>query len=198
MAKKDLFIIRYKKVSGVDRTGNRLIRDDVVKIVHGPNIGKKGRIMYIQKNVVFITGEDFSDTGGLIAERDSNIEILGKELITAQGNYRQKANRFFTKTNNSNGTENSTGKNISICKGAYKGHKGRVISIMGNNIKVQLQINCRELIVNQDMIYVHDEEGEFDDEYDQNPESQVVDEELDRMLPEGDGEEKEWGNNSQN
>jgi ribosomal protein L24 len=65
----------------LDSKRNPITKNDTVKIINGHYKGKKGVIMNIYKNVVFLHNVDFAATNGIFVDKTENIEIMGSELL---------------------------------------------------------------------------------------------------------------------
>ena len=72
---------RENKVNGMDRLGNTLCLDNVVKVVDGRNKGRKGVIKHIFKKTLFLWDKEFAQSNGLYVEQSSNVQILGQEFM---------------------------------------------------------------------------------------------------------------------
>jgi len=159
---KELQILRGRRKPGLDMHGNKIFKGDALKIVDGHNKNYKGRIVFVEGNIVFLHNKEFGNTLGIFVDRCRNSLILGSSLISGKNDARYRAGRY--PTNNQNKKDIVAGKYLTICKGEYKGHRGRALSEIGDKIRVELQTQCRTVTIpREDVIADSSPEDEEDE-----------------------------------
>jgi transcription elongation factor SPT5 len=109
---KELQIIRGKRKPGLDMKNNKIFRNDAVRIVDGMNKGLKGRVIYVEGNILFLHNKEYVQTLGVFVDRCRNALILGSTLIPEKGDSRYRAGRF--PSNNQRRQETIAGKYVTI------------------------------------------------------------------------------------
>ena len=122
-----------KKAFTRDAAGHILYLEDVVKVCEGYNKGKKGTIKNIQKNTLFLYDpNNFAQSSGIFVENIRNVLILGTEFL--KGDPHNKAVAPMNKI-----IRDKLIDKIVLCiKGAFKGQRGRVTQINGDEAIVEL------------------------------------------------------------
>jgi transcription elongation factor SPT5 len=77
----------FSKPNGLDSKKNPITKNDTVKIINGHYKGKKGVVMTVFKNNVFLHNVDFSTTNGIFVDRTENTEIMGSELLNDNNDF---------------------------------------------------------------------------------------------------------------
>lgn len=106
----------------------------MVKVIEGPYKGKKGIIKNIQKTILFLIDPKSKETNstGIFVEVSRHVMILGTEFLKGDPNNKSVApqNKIFK--------DKMIGKVILVIKGMFKGQRGRVTQINGEEAIVEL------------------------------------------------------------
>ena len=128
-------------MQGLDSTRNSITKNDAVKVVDGENKGKKGTIIHIYKNIVFLYNPEQATNNGIFVEKTRNLTILGAELLKGN-NEVNKERRNRPKAGNSRYDELYR-KLVRITAGQYKGYQGIVVDMDKNSAKVELSSKAK-------------------------------------------------------
>nr|XP_027087859.1 putative transcription elongation factor SPT5 homolog 1 [Coffea arabica] len=154
-----------------DQLNHQLSVNDLVKVVEGVWRGRTGKIVHIYKGNLFIYDHHHLENAGFMcAKSQSCILLAGGSRATNNWNgentsscsrvhlSQQRSSRGCSSMNARGryGVQQERdaliGAFIKIRKGVYKGHKGRVKSIKGKNVQVELEAQMRVVLVGLDQI----------------------------------------------
>ena len=121
-----------------------------MRIIDGPNKGRKGTIVHIFKNVVFLYSPEQSGTNGLFVDKTRNLLILGAELLRGS-NEVSKEKRSRAKIGNPR-HDDMYNKLVIITSGPYKGQQGIVVDIDKSTAKIELSAKAKIVNVERSMI----------------------------------------------
>lgn len=95
----------------------------------GPNATKKGTILHLYRDIVFLHNKQMTDTLGVFIEKARSVELVGYEMMR-QGD----ANSYGAMKKK----EEMMGKMIQIVRGEYKGQHGLVKNVTETEVRVLL------------------------------------------------------------
>lgn len=133
-----------KKMYTRDCIGNILTVDDVVKVNGEQSIhkNKKGIIKNICKNCLFLWDpKDYAQSGGIFVEYIRNVMILGTEFL--KGDPANKAVASLNKILK----DKLIGKCVQVIKGYFKGQRGRVTQINGEEAILELSTQSKKISI---------------------------------------------------
>ena len=123
-----------RRITALDSMRNSIAVGDLVRIIDGENKSRRGTIVHIYKDYIFLFGTDQSTNNGLFVERRRNLLILGAEMLhNTGGPGRDRRSKMDNPRH-----DDLLGKQIRIQSGPYKGYLGTVTSIDKANVKVEL------------------------------------------------------------
>lgn len=61
--------VTQKRSQSTDRNRRLINQDDIVKVCDGPNMGKKGTILHLYRDIVFLHNKQMTDTLGVYIEK---------------------------------------------------------------------------------------------------------------------------------
>ncbi|EOX92502.1 Global transcription factor group A2, putative [Theobroma cacao] len=157
-----------------DRFRNRISVKDIARIVEGPFKGKQGPVEHIYKQTVFIHDRKNIDHGGFFCVKAKSCTLLGG--LYARGDIRggvmdsrvsslrslaciprspgrpqiRRDERRYQ--SGRRGHDSIVGTMVKICKGHYKGSRGRVVDIKGQSVRIELESQMRIVTVGRSEI----------------------------------------------
>ena len=134
---------------GLDSLRHSITKGDSVKIVDGPNKGKKGTIVHLHKNIVYLYNPEQSSNNGLFVDKTRNLIILGAELLTGPNDDLTKRKRSILSNPRRDELFN---KLVRIKSGPYKGYEGLVVSVDKGMAKVELSSKAKTVNVDRGSI----------------------------------------------
>ena len=144
-----------------DQMGNGLGIDDVVKCVdQSVYKGRKGIIKNICKPCVFLWDpKDFAHSGGIFCESTRYIQILGTEFLKGDNQNTAVAglNRIMR--------DKMTHKQVLILKGPFKGQRGNVSKVNGDEAIIELSTRTKKVSILKNDIQLIDDNVEYDASY---------------------------------
>lgn len=132
-----------KKAFTRDSVGNILQIDDVVKCSGEGSLfrGKKGIIKNICKACLFLWDpKDFAQSGGIFAEATRNVLILGTEFLKGS----ESGSRVIACQNRII-RDKLVNKLVMVIKGEFKGQKGRVTQVNGEEAILELSTRAKKV-----------------------------------------------------
>lgn len=165
-----------KKTSVQDRFKNTVSVKDVVRIVEGPCRGKQGPVEHIFKGVMFIYDRHHLEHAGFICAKSQSCVVVGGSRANGDRNgdsYSRLAhlrtppnvpqsprrfsrggppNDFGGRGRGGRGHDGATGTTVKICKGPFKGYRGRVLEFKGPNVRVELESQMKVVTVDRKCI----------------------------------------------
>lgn len=66
-----------KTAVSLDRARNNIKIGDAITVMDGPNKGKGGKILHLNRNIVFIQSNDILENQGVISTATNNIQLVG-------------------------------------------------------------------------------------------------------------------------
>lgn len=146
-----------RTMKAFDAMRNSISAGDQVRIVDGENKGKRGTIVHIYKEYVFLYSEEQPMNSGFFVERRKNLLILGAEMLRgshdAMREKRAKARAVNPKR------DDLFGKLVKIESGAYKGYQGIVKDVDKVNVKVELSSKPKVINVDRSMVKLASEKS---------------------------------------
>ncbi|PON74479.1 Transcription elongation factor [Parasponia andersonii] len=166
-----------KKTSVQDRFKNTVSVKDVVRIVEGPCRGKQGPVEHIFKGVMFIYDRHHLEHAGFICAKSQSCVVVGGSRANGDRNgdsYSRLAhlrtppnvpqsprrfsrggppNDFGGRGRGGRGHDGATGTTVKICKGPFKGYRGRVLEFKGPNVRVELESQMKVVTGNDTSRY---------------------------------------------
>lgn len=112
-----------------DRERRFVTQQDVVKVIEGPNRGKRGTIVHIYKDVLFLYNREMRETQFIFVEKSTSVALLGADYLPSG---RATMN---TKVRD----DEWVGQEITICKGEYKGQSGHCKQVKGERVRIVLK-----------------------------------------------------------
>ncbi|KAI3926162.1 hypothetical protein MKW98_028298, partial [Papaver atlanticum] len=155
--------IKYKierKNTAQDRWKNTVSVKDVVKILMGPCKGKQGPVEHIMKGILFIKDRHHMEHAGYICAKAQSCIVMGGSHSKVSPPPRYGASRDLAHippsprrcprggppfnsggrhTGERRGHDSFVGSTIKIRVGNYKGCRGRVVSVNGQLVRVELE-----------------------------------------------------------
>jgi len=145
-------------IQAVDAMRNSIAAGDPVRIIDGENKGKRGTIVHIYKDYVFLHNGDVPLNNGFFVERRRNLLILGAEML--RGSYEaSREKRAKTRAINPK-RDDLYGKLVKIESGAYKGYQGIVIEVDKLSVKVELSSKPKVINVDRGIVKLVSEKTE--------------------------------------
>ncbi len=144
-AKKDT-----ERVLALDSMRNSIAKGDSVKVIDGENKGRKGTIVHIYKDSVFLYNPEQVANNGLFVDKRRNLLILGAELLRG-ANDATKERRNKPRIGNPR-HDDLYGKLVRVISGPYKGYQGLVIDVDKTTVKVELSSKAKVISVERSKI----------------------------------------------
>ncbi|XP_026395303.1 putative transcription elongation factor SPT5 homolog 1 isoform X3 [Papaver somniferum] len=168
--------IKYKiqrRNTALDQSNNTVSVKDVVKILMGPCKGKQGPVEHIFRGTLFINDRHHMEHSGFICVRAQSCIVMGGSpakvsLSSKFGSSTDAARvapsprRFPSggppfdsggrQKSGQRGHDSFVGRTIKIHIGHYKGCRGRVVSVKGQSVRVELESQMKTVLVNRDEI----------------------------------------------
>lgn len=146
------------RVTARDMMGNVLSIDDVVKCSQMSNYkNKKGVIKNICKNCLFLCDpKDFAQHNGIFTEKAINVTILGNEFLQGDQDNKTVAlqNRIVR--------DKLVNKQVTITKGVFKGQRGIVVKINGDEAIIELSTKQKKVAIPKEFIHqLHHDDDDF-------------------------------------
>ena len=128
-------IVAKKGQHSWDRSRHPITKDDVVKVLEGPMRGKRGTIMFISNDMLFLHNRALSETLGIFVEKGRNVAHLAAEMT--QGNQRRGQHEFV-------------GKEVTILRGEDKGQSGLCKQVTTLGARVLLKARSKMVTIKID------------------------------------------------
>lgn len=165
-----------KKTSVQDRFKNTVSVKDVVRIVDGPCRGKQGPVEHIYKGVLFVYDRHHLEHAGFICAKSQSCVIVGGSRgngdrngdsysrlshLRTPSHIPQSPKRFPRggppidsrgRNRGGRGHDGSTGATVKICKGPFKGYRGRVKEIKGQTVRIELESQMKVVTVDRSCV----------------------------------------------
>ncbi|XP_062098611.1 putative transcription elongation factor SPT5 homolog 1 [Humulus lupulus] len=169
-----------RKTNVQDRFKNTVSVKDVVRIVEGPCRGKQGPVEHIYKGVLFIFDRHHLEHAGFICAKSQSCVVVGGSRSNGDRNgntYSRLAHlkppshvpqspMRFSRGGHQNdfggrgrggrgggrGHDGATGTTVKICKGPFKGYRGRVLEFKGPSVRVELESQMKVVTVERNCI----------------------------------------------
>uniref|UniRef100_A0A803NHN8 Transcription elongation factor SPT5 n=1 Tax=Cannabis sativa TaxID=3483 RepID=A0A803NHN8_CANSA len=162
-----------------DRFKNTVSVKDVVRIVEGPCRGKQGPVEHIYKGVLFIYDRHHLEHAGFICAKSQSCVVVGGSRSNGDrnGNTYSRLGQLkppshvpqspmrYSRGGHQNdfggrgrggrggrGHDGATGTTVKICKGPFKGYRGRVLEFKGPNVRVELESQMKVVTVDRSCI----------------------------------------------
>lgn len=119
-----------------------------MKVIKGPNRGKKAVIKCLFKKFGFLYNKDYTQSFGIFLEHTSNIQIMGAELLEEDRQNKVKINIFSVPEK----VKKLIGKHVKIIRGMWKGYCGVLKGADQNKAKVELLSRNKTITVEIDDI----------------------------------------------
>ena len=116
----------------------------------GDNSGKKGTIVHIYKNIVFLYNPEQTINNGLYVDKTRNLVILGAEIL--KGNNEVNVYRRGKPNIAGGKNESLVTKTVRITEGPYKGYLGRVKECDKTKAKVELLVKAKIISIGTDCL----------------------------------------------
>ncbi|EXB90561.1 Putative transcription elongation factor SPT5-1-like protein [Morus notabilis] len=166
-----------RKTSVQDRYKNTVSVKDVVRILDGPCRGKQGPVEHIYKGVLFIYDRHHFEHAGFICAKSQSCMIVGGSRGSGDRNGDSYARFSHLRTpshvpqsprrisrggppidhrgrgRGGRGHDGPTGTTVKICKGPFKGYRGRVKEFKGQTVRIELESQMREVTGNDTSRY---------------------------------------------
>jgi transcription elongation factor len=140
-----LHIHTNRRTPGLDSMRNSISSGDSVRVVEGENKGKKGTIVHIHKNIVFLYNPEHPSHNGLFVERARNLVILGAELLSGPRDDDKRRRRPpATGTTNPDGLYR---KMVRIMVMPYKNYEGILVGFDKDTAKIELSSKAKIITV---------------------------------------------------
>ncbi|CAM8979670.1 unnamed protein product [Rhodiola kirilowii] len=164
-----------RKQSVKDRYNNTISVQDVVRILEGPCQGKQGPVEHVYRGILFIFDRHHLEHAGYICAKSESCVVVGGSR--ANGNSNGRVSRFQQQTSNripasparsnrgggppshfggrnggGRGDDALVGSTIKIRKGAFKGYRGRVTGVKGQEVRIELESQMRIVTVRREDI----------------------------------------------
>lgn len=147
-----------KHIPALDAMRNPISAGDSVRIIDGENKGKRGTIVHIYKDYVFLYSADQPGANGFFVEKRRNLLILGAEMLKgSHGAFREK--RPKSRPVNPR-RDDLFGKLVKIESGAYKGYQGIVVDADKVNVKVELSSKPKVVNIDRGIVKLASEKTE--------------------------------------
>ncbi|MCL7042127.1 hypothetical protein MKW94_014316 [Papaver nudicaule] len=170
VARVKLREIRYKierRNTAQDRSNNTVSVKDAVKIVMGPCQGKQGPVQHIFRGTLFIHDRHHMEHSGFICVKAQSCIVMGGSpgkvaLSSRCGNStgaprippsprsfpsgRPPIDSGGRQTGGQRGHDSFVGSTIKIRAGHYKGCRGRVVSVKGQSVRVELESQMKTVL----------------------------------------------------
>eukprot|EP00826_Nyctotherus_ovalis_P045994 TRINITY_DN5145_c0_g1_i2.p1 TRINITY_DN5145_c0_g1~~TRINITY_DN5145_c0_g1_i2.p1 ORF type:complete len:742 (+),score=230.48 TRINITY_DN5145_c0_g1_i2:128-2353(+) len=147
-----------KHIPALDAMRNSISAGDSVRIIDGENKGKRGTIVHIYKDYVFLYSADQPGANGFFVEKRRNLLILGAEMLRgvhdASREKRAKARAVNPRR------DDLYGKLVKIESGAYKGYQGIVTDVDKVNVKVELSSKPKVVNIDRGIVKLATEKAE--------------------------------------
>ncbi|KDP43057.1 hypothetical protein JCGZ_25243 [Jatropha curcas] len=171
-----------KKFNVQDRFKNTIAAKDVVRIVDGPCKGKQGPVEHIYKGVLFIYDRHHLEHAGFICAKSSACIVVGGSRAngdrnvdsysrfssfkppprgppSSPGRFHRGGPSFESRGRNRGGGSGGrgghdalVGTTVKIRQGPFKGYRGRVKEIKGQNVRVELESQMKVVLVDRSNI----------------------------------------------
>lgn len=145
----DKKIERNRGAIARDEAGNVLQVEDVVRCsaAGGTQQGKKGIIVNICRSCLFLWDpKDFENSNGVFAERAMHVMILGNEFLEGV------ATDSGVMTQNRIMRDKLLHRRVQIVKGAFKGYRGIVSGVHGDEAIVELASKAKKVSVPKSIV----------------------------------------------
>ncbi|KAK9106284.1 hypothetical protein Syun_022295 [Stephania yunnanensis] len=166
-----------RKTNAQDRSRNVVSVKDVVRIMEGPCKGKQGPVEHIFRGVLFIIDRHHLEHAGYICAKAQSCVVVGGSRANGDRNGNSLSSRFSSlraspfrvppspgrpprggppssggRHRGGRGHDSLIGSDVKIRLGPYKGYRGRVVDINGQNVRVELQSQMKVVTVNRDQV----------------------------------------------
>ena len=139
-----------ERVLALDSMRNSIEKSDSVRVIDGDNKGKKGTIVHIYKDSVFLFNPEQPTNNGIFVDKRKNLLILGAEQL--RGSMDAVKDRR-TKSRIGNPRHDDVyGKLVKVVSGPYKGYQGIVVDSDKYVVKVELSSKAKVISVDRSKI----------------------------------------------
>jgi len=148
----------------LDGDQNPIRRNDKVKVIDGPHVGKDGEVKHLYRGNCFIYNRKHIDSGGMFVARARHLSLAGSNSGAIASNIVPMSPRIAQSPQRNDGgstpgrgtpgkgpgasaqrSQRDTkmiGQTIRIIKGPYKGHIGIVRDATPNDCQIELHSDC--------------------------------------------------------
>uniref|UniRef100_A0A7N0TND9 Transcription elongation factor SPT5 n=1 Tax=Kalanchoe fedtschenkoi TaxID=63787 RepID=A0A7N0TND9_KALFE len=163
-----------RKQSIKDRFNNTVSVQDVVRILEGPCQGKQGPVEHIYRSILFIFDRHHLEHAGFICAKSESCVVVGGSRANGDRNgvsrFQQQTPthmaalparssrgsrppmQFGGRHGGGRGDDALVGSTIKIRKGAFKGYRGRVTGVKGQEVRIELESQMRVVTVRREDI----------------------------------------------
>lgn len=160
---------RTGDAAAVDSQQNEITCGAVVRVVDGPFAGRQGTVKHVYRTLLFIYTKEVLENSGILVVRTSNTILVGatgapagaapyaspmpiadvRELPVVRHN--RTAGGVLAAAN-----DPLLGQTVVVGVGPYKGVKGMVERVSGDNIVVRLQTKLRDVMLRRAQVFPED------------------------------------------
>ncbi|XP_068652910.1 putative transcription elongation factor SPT5 homolog 1 isoform X1 [Aristolochia californica] len=165
-----------KKANAQDRYRNAVSPKDVVKILEGHAMGMQGPVEHIYKGMLFIYDRLYTQNSGYICAKAQACVAIGgvrrgnnrngvDPLTSRLGDLRtsptyaqpqppHKPPRDYAARGRQRGGrfDSLIGTTVKIRSGSFKGYRGRVLEVKGQDVRIELESQMKHVTVNSNLI----------------------------------------------
>ncbi|OMO57156.1 hypothetical protein CCACVL1_25953 [Corchorus capsularis] len=165
-----------KMGTGEDKFRNRISVKDIVRIAEGPFKGKQGPVEHVYKQTLFIHDRRNLEHGGFICVKAQCCTLLGGSYarnnikggvmesrvshLRSSAYIPQSPGRPLIRgginsrryQSGRRGHDSIVGTMVKVCKGHFKGSRGRVIEVKGQSVRIELESQMRTVTVDRSQI----------------------------------------------
>ncbi|KAG9456809.1 hypothetical protein H6P81_001317 [Aristolochia fimbriata] len=164
-----------KKANAQDRYRNTVSPKDVVKILEGHAKGKQGPVEHIYRGMLFIYDRLYNQNSGYICAKAQACVAIGgarrgsdrnhgvAPLTSRFGNLRtspgfaqpplsSKPPRDSRGRQRGGRFDSLVGTTVKIRSGSFKGYRGRVLEVKGQDVRIELESQMKHVTVNRNLI----------------------------------------------
>eukprot|EP01015_Nassula_variabilis_P010296 TRINITY_DN1821_c0_g1_i8.p1 TRINITY_DN1821_c0_g1~~TRINITY_DN1821_c0_g1_i8.p1 ORF type:complete len:513 (+),score=115.55 TRINITY_DN1821_c0_g1_i8:66-1604(+) len=158
--------VKYQKIErklntkrNIAQSGKQEIRtDSTVKMMDGINKGRKGVVVHVYRDILFLRNQEAMHTGGVLVEKASNcllITTVALNNTNLVSRFEKMSQNFGDTGGSQQGAKGQTvdknhefiGKEVSIVRGGWKGYKGVVKDINDKVARVELYSKFKTLSI---------------------------------------------------
>ncbi|KAL8130574.1 hypothetical protein V2J09_019729 [Rumex salicifolius] len=160
-----------RKMVATDRARNTIAVNDVVRVCEGPCQGKQGPVQHIFRGLLFIFDRHHLEHAGFICAKSESCRLVGgarsngdrsggpMSFLRTSQNIPQSPGRLPPRAGGrgrgggGRGQHDAlVGKTVKVRLGPYKGYRGRVKDVKGNNIRIELDTTMKDVMVDRNHI----------------------------------------------